>query len=64
MDETVKTIITIIVILLYVIGLAICSYYMSSYNNNKCDRCCKFIKKYNVFGDRTDDDPRLYYNEV
>ena len=64
MDETAKTTISIIIVLLYIIGISVCAYSMSSQKGKNCDACCKFIKKYNFFGDRADDDPRIYYNEV
>ena len=61
MDETVKTVIAVIVIALYLIGISLCAYYMSPHNTKKCDKCCKCIKKYNFFGDRVDEEPKIYF---
>ena len=61
MDESVKTVIAVIVIALYLIGIILCAYYMSEHNKKKCDGCCKCIKKYNFFGDRVDEEPRIYF---
>ena len=56
----------IIAIVVYIVGISWCAYCLSDKNNNKkwCDGCFKYIKKYNCFGDRIDDDPRIYYTEV
>tara|TARA_B000000475_G_scaffold181463_1_gene146141 strand:- start:137 stop:328 length:192 start_codon:yes stop_codon:yes gene_type:complete len=61
MDETAKTVIAVIVIALYLIGISLCAYYMSAYNNYGKGNCCKCIKKYNFFGDRVDEEPRIYF---
>tara|TARA_Y100000389_G_scaffold84414_1_gene81068 strand:- start:703 stop:894 length:192 start_codon:yes stop_codon:yes gene_type:complete len=61
MDETAKTVIAVIIIALYLIGITLCAYYMSAHNKKKCDRCCKCIKKYNFFGDKVDEEPRIYF---
>ena len=47
MDETGNTVVAVILIVLYLIGITLCAYYMSAYNKKKCDKCCKCIKKYN-----------------
>ncbi len=64
MDETAKTVIAVIVIALYLIGISLCAYYMSAYNNYGKGNFCKCIKKYNFFGDTIDDNPRIYYDEM
>ena len=53
MDESIKTIIAVIIIILYLIGVSLCACHMSA-KNKKCDGCCKYMKKNNVFGDRVD----------
>jgi hypothetical protein len=63
MDESIKTIIAVIIIILYLIGVSLCACHMSA-KNKKCDGCCKYMKKNNVFGDRVDDEPRIYYDEM
>jgi len=56
-------VIFIITVFVYIIGIAWCSYCLST-KKGRSDNCFKFIKKYNCFGDRVDEDPRIYYNEV
>lgn len=61
------TVIVVIVLILYIIGVSCCSYYLSDRNttDTQCkDWCCKFVNKYNFFGDRSNDDPKIFYTEV
>ncbi len=61
--ENDMTVIVVIVMILYVIGISCCAYYLSERNttDTQCkDWCCKLIEKYNFFGDRSDDKPILY----
>ena len=60
------TVIVVIVIFIYIIGISWCAYCLSDKNKkeNRCDDCFKFIKKYNCFGDRVDEDPRIVYDEI
>ena len=59
------TVIVVIVMILYIIGISCCSYYLSDRNDrgNCYNKCCKCINKYNFFGDRSDDKP-IFYTEV
>jgi len=61
MDETGNTVVAVILIVLYLIGITLCAYYMSAHNKKKCDKCCKCIKKYNCFGNRVDEELIIYY---
>jgi len=65
MDDDMK-VIFIITVFVYIIGIAWCSYCMSTKGQRSecCDNCFKFIKKYNCFGDRVDEDPRIFYDEI
>jgi hypothetical protein len=62
MDESIKTIIAAIIIILYLIGISLCVYHMS--DKNCRDRCKDRCKKFNYFGDTIDDNPRIYYDEM
>ena len=57
------TVIVVIVIFIYIIGISWCAYCLSDKNKKKkwCDDCFKYIKKYNCFGDRVDEDPKIYF---
>ena len=61
MDETVKSVIAFIIIALYLIGVTLCAYYIGAHDKKNCDGCCKCIKKYNFFGDRVDEEPKIYF---
>ena len=65
MDDDMK-VIFIISIFVYIIGIAWCSYCLSTKKRrSECfGNCFKYIKKYNCFGDRVDEDPRIYYDEI
>ena len=56
----------IIGIVVYIIGISWCAYCLSDKNNKKklCDNCFKYIRKYNCFGDRIQEDPIIDYVEV
>ena len=56
----------IIGIIVYIIGISSCAYCLSDKNKKErwCDDCFKYIKKYNCFGDRVDEDPRIFYDEI
>ena len=59
-------VIFILSIFVYIIGICSCAYCLSSKKEKGgcCDKCFKYIKKYNCFGNQVDDDPRIYYTEV
>ena len=65
MDSDAK-VIFIISIFVYIMGIGMCSWYLSDKNkkNKYNDKCCKFIKKYNFFGDRVQEEPTIDYVEV
>jgi hypothetical protein len=65
MDESIKTIIAAIIIILCLIGVSLCAYHMSDKDcNPTCDRCKERCKNFNYFGDRVDDEPRIHYDEM
>lgn len=59
-------VIVIIVCFVYIIGIAWCSWCLSDKNKKKecCDKCFKYIRKYNCFGDRVQEEPIIDYVEV
>jgi uncharacterized ferredoxin-like protein len=63
MDESIKTIIAVIIIILYLIGVSLCACGACGCNPT-CDRCKERCKNFNYFGDRVDDEPRIYYDEM
>ena len=65
MDDGVK-VIFVLSIFVYIILIGWCSWCLSDKNKKKecCDKCFKFIRKYNCFGDRVQEDPIIDYVEV
>ncbi len=57
------TVIFTVTVFVYIIGIAWCSYCLSDKKDKGecCNKCCKFIKKYNFFGDRVDEEPKIYF---